>query len=78
VDDLLGHAILIIVYHLLSHDDEVYKDLGVQHLDESRRERVQRGLVQRLKDLGYQVTLDLLNLAHTPPDGGVGSFSQHI
>ena len=54
----LGHAILSIVYHLLSCDDEVYQDLGVQHFDESRRERVERGLVQRLKDLGYKVTLE--------------------
>jgi hypothetical protein len=54
----LGHAILIIVYHLLSHDNEVYQDLGVHHFDERRRERVERGLVQRLKDLGYKVTLE--------------------
>jgi transposase len=54
----LGHAILIIVYHLLSHADEVYQDLGVHHFDEGRRERVERGLVQRLKDLGYKVTLE--------------------
>ena len=54
----LGHAILIIVYHLLSNDDEVYQDLGVHYFDESRRERVERGLVQRLKDLGYKVTLE--------------------
>jgi transposase len=54
----LGHAILIIVYHLLSHDDEVYQDLGVHYFDDSRPERVERGLVQRLKDLGYKVTLE--------------------
>jgi transposase len=54
----LGHAILIIVYHVLGRDDEVYHDLGVQYFDESRRERVERGLVQRLKDLGYKVTLE--------------------
>jgi transposase len=54
----LGHSILIIVYHLLSSDDEVYQDLGVHYFDESRRERVERGLVQRLNDLGYKVTLE--------------------
>ena len=53
----LGHAILIIVYHLLTRD-EVYQDLGVQYFDESRRQRVQRGLAQRLKGLGYKVTLE--------------------
>jgi len=53
----LGHAILIIVYHLLTRA-EVYQDLGVHYFDESRRERVERGLIQRLKDLGYKVTLE--------------------
>src|SRR5262245_55900098 len=54
----LGHAILVIVYHLLSRDDEVYQDLGVHYLDESRRKRLERGLIQRLQDLGYKVTLE--------------------
>jgi transposase len=53
----LGHSILIIVYHLLSRG-EVYHDLGVQYFDEGRRERLEHGLVQRLKDLGYKVTLE--------------------
>src|SRR5216683_1707559 len=53
----LGHSILVIVYHLLSRG-EVYHDLGVQYFDEGRRERLEHGLVQRLKDLGYKVTLE--------------------
>jgi transposase len=53
----LGHAILVIVYHVLKRA-EVYQDLGVHYFDESRRERVERGLVQRLKNLGYKVTLE--------------------
>lgn len=53
----LGHSILVIVYHLLSRS-EVYHDLGVQYFDEGRRERLEHGLVQRLKDLGYKVTLE--------------------
>jgi transposase len=53
----LGHSILIIVYHLLTRA-EVYQDLGVQYFDENRRDRVERGLVKRLKDLGYKVTLE--------------------
>ena len=61
----LGHAILIIVYHLLSSDDEVYTDLGVQYFDESRRERIEHGLVKRLTDLGYKVTLEPAQL-NTP------------
>jgi transposase len=53
----LGHSILVIVYHLLTRA-EVYQDLGVQYFDENRRDRIERGLVQRLKDLGYKVTLE--------------------
>jgi transposase len=53
----LGHSILIIVYHLLSRG-EVYHDLGVQYFDEGRRERLEHGLVRRLQDLGYKVSLE--------------------
>jgi hypothetical protein len=53
----LGHSILVIVYHLLSRG-EVYHDLGVQYFDEGRRDRLQNGLVGRLQDLGYKVTLE--------------------
>src|SRR2546428_640850 len=53
----LGHSILIIVYHVLSRG-EVYHDLGVQYFDEGRRERLEHGLVRRLQDLGYKVTLE--------------------
>jgi transposase len=53
----LGHSVLVIVYHLLSRS-EVYHDLGVQYFDEGRRERLQHGLVKRLQDLGYKVTLE--------------------
>jgi transposase len=53
----LGHSFLVIVYHLLSRG-EVYHDLGVQYFDEGRRDRLQNGLVRRLQDLGYKVTLE--------------------
>jgi transposase len=53
----LGHSILIIVYHLLSRR-EVYHDPGVQYFDDGRRERLERGLIHRLQDLGYKVTLE--------------------
>src|SRR5437773_6282195 len=53
----LGHSVLVIVYHLLSRG-EVYHDLGVQYFDEGRRERLEHGLVRRLQDLGYRVTLE--------------------
>jgi transposase len=53
----LGHSILVIVYHLLSRG-EVSHDLGVQYFDEGRRDRLQHGLIRRLQDLGYKVTLE--------------------
>jgi transposase len=53
----LGHSILVIVYHVFSRG-EVYHDLGVQYFDEGRRERLEHGLVRRLQDLGYKVTLE--------------------
>ncbi len=53
----LGHSVLVIVYHLLSRG-ELYHDLGVSYFDEGRRERLERGLVRRLQDLGYKVSLE--------------------
>jgi transposase len=64
----LGHAILVIVYHLLSREDQVYQDLGVNYFDESRRQRVERGLVRRLEDLGYDVTLQPAHPTHPSPE----------
>jgi transposase len=53
----LGHALLVIAYHLLK-DGTVYRDLGTTHFDDRDRAAVKRRLVHRLQDLGYKVTLE--------------------
>ncbi len=52
----VAHAILVIVYHLLTRR-EPYRDLGVNYFDERERQEVERRLVRRLQRLGYEVTL---------------------
>ena len=52
----VGHTILIIAHHLLSHGT-AYQDLGVTYFDERDRFSVERRLVHRLETLGYAVTL---------------------
>ncbi len=52
-----GHTILIIVYHLLSGQDDHYRELGGQYFDERDRQAVERRLVKRLERLGYTVAL---------------------
>jgi transposase len=53
----VGHAILIIAYHLL-RDDTDYHDLGSRYFDERDRRAVERRLVHRLEGLGYKVSLE--------------------
>ncbi len=52
-----AHTILIIAYHLLLNDEAVYEDLGAQYFDTRRQQRTTNRLVQRLKGMGYEVTL---------------------
>jgi transposase len=52
----VAHAILVIVYHVLSRK-EPYRDLGANYFDERDRQAVQRRLVRRLEHLGYQVQI---------------------
>lgn len=52
----VGHAILVIVYHLLVRN-EPYHDLGANYFDEREPQKVERRLVQRLNKLGYEVQL---------------------
>jgi transposase len=53
----VGHAILVIVYYLLSRG-ESYHDLGPTFLDERHRHAATRRAIRRLERLGYRVTLD--------------------
>lgn len=52
----VGHSILVIAYHLLTHKND-YQDLDPHYFDERDREGVKPRLVQRLEDLGYEVTV---------------------
>jgi transposase len=52
----VGHTILVITYHLLQRET-TYAELGANYFDERDRTRVQRRAVQRLEQLGFQVTL---------------------
>jgi transposase len=52
----VGHAMLVIIDHILSRQ-EAYQDLGANDVDERDRQAVQRRLVHRLEQLGYQVTV---------------------
>jgi transposase len=53
----VGHTILVIAFHLL-RDGTTYRDLGPTYFDRLDRQHVERRLVGRLRDLGYQVTLE--------------------
>jgi transposase len=53
----VGHTLLLIVYHLLTHACP-YQDLGAQYLDDRDRQVLERRLVRRLEAFGYKVILD--------------------
>lgn len=50
----VGHAILVIIYHMLSEHTS-YSDLGGNYFDERDRQATEKRLVQRLEKLGYHV-----------------------
>jgi transposase len=52
----VGHAILVIAYHLLRRGTD-YDDLGPRYFEERDRDAEQRRLVRRLEALGNTVTL---------------------
>jgi transposase len=54
----VAHSILVVVYALLTREQESYHDLGGQYFDVRDRLAVQRRLVHRLEALGYTVSLD--------------------
>jgi transposase len=52
----VAHTLLVIVYHVLVEDTD-YQELGGNYFDERDRQVVQKQLVRRLEQLGYDVTL---------------------
>ena len=53
----VGHALLVIIYHLLSEKKD-YEELGGNYFDDRDQQAIQKRLVRRLEKLGYQVTLE--------------------
>ena len=51
------HTLLVIIYHILSEDED-YEELGGNYFDEWDRQAVQERLVRRLEKLSYQVKLE--------------------
>jgi transposase len=52
----LGHKILIMCYHILKYRC-AYKELGVEYLDQRRKDKIARSYIKRLHHLGSEVTL---------------------
>lgn len=67
----VAHKLLIIIYHMLK-DNKPYQDLGGDYFDQLDAARIERRAVQRLEQLGYNVTLTPLQLpdktTEQPPD----------
>jgi transposase len=53
----VGHAILVIAYHLLRRETD-YRDLGPGYFERRDRDAQQRRLVHRLERLGHKVSLE--------------------
>jgi transposase len=56
----VGHTILVIIYHLLKNKTE-YHELGPDFFDRLEPERLRRYLVNRLRRMGYDVSLTPTN-----------------
>jgi transposase len=52
----VAHKILVIIYHMLKNN-KPYEDLGGDYFDQLDAARIERRAVQRLEQLGYDVTL---------------------
>ncbi|WP_257999966.1 IS110 family transposase [Fischerella thermalis] len=58
----VAHSILVIAYHLISRQ-EPYKDLGADYFDKQQPESVKKRLIKPLEKLGYQVTVQGVEVA---------------
>jgi transposase len=52
----VAHSLLVSIYHMI-RDNQPFQDLGPQYLEKLDSERLERRAVQRLQQLGYDVTL---------------------
>jgi transposase len=58
----LAHRILVIIYHLLK-EQQSYRELGPDHVDEKAAEMARRRALRTLEQLGYDVTLQSAEVA---------------
>ena len=54
---VVGHSMLVIIYHVLS-EDKNYQELGGHYFDDWDRQALPKRLVRRLEKLGYKVKLE--------------------
>jgi len=54
----VGHSILVIAWHLLTHDAD-YRDLGGDYFVKRDTERARARAISQLQSLGYRVTLEV-------------------
>ncbi len=66
----VAHRLLIIAYHVIARR-EPYRELGADYLERRRPMAVVDRLVQRLRQLGVEVTVSTGEPPSTPPAGGV-------
>ena len=59
----LAHTLLIMVHHVLAHEEE-YQELGGTYFDELDRDKKEKRLVRQLERLGFEVAL-----TPVPPQG---------
>jgi hypothetical protein len=52
----VAHSLLTIIYHMLKNGSD-YRELGGGYLDKLNAHRLLPHLLKRIKDMGYQVTI---------------------
>jgi type II secretory pathway component PulL len=53
----VAHSLLTVIYHMLTRGSS-FNDLGGDYFDKLNAKRLLPHLVKRIRDLGYQVTLE--------------------
>lgn len=53
----MAHSLLAVIYHMLKNGS-IYQELSRDYFDKLQKNRLLPYLVRRIKDLGYQVTLE--------------------
>lgn len=52
----VGHKILIACYHILKNKME-YKELGSDHLDNRKKDKLAKRYIKRLSELGFDMEI---------------------